>query len=227
MLALLVIVLASISTAQKVNAQEVKPSSSSAQTACPMAQFIVLGSTECKTHSKVNLSVTPVIKFMPEAPKVSKSQEKPVSASVSPIQASFNPTATLSADVLFDLTNSHRKDIGLSPFLHDKEVCSVAQSRKDEMVQEIFVTHQLHAGFYAKILSYFATENLIWNNSEAGALNWWLHSPIHKAAIDGNYKYACGVCNGDVCDMIFTNYDKKIVAVASTQNTPSPKNLVQ
>lgn len=110
------------------------------------------------------------------------------------------------------MVNNHRKGIGLTPFEHEKNVCEVADSRKYEMVQEIFVTHTLHAGFYAKNLPYWATENLIWQHTEAEALNWWLHSPIHRSALEGNYKYACGVCSGQVCNMVFTNYEPKIQA---------------
>lgn len=190
-----------------------------------MTQFFVVGSAECKGTSRTNFSAAPVSQFIPADPRLNKPHDKPVSASVNLVQASYTTIATLSASVLFDLVNTHRKEINLPAFEQDKDVCSVATSRRDEIVREIFVTGVLHAGFYAKNLPYFATENLIWQHSEAEALSWWLNSPIHRSAIEGNYKYACGVCNGEVCNMVFTNYEKKIATSGSflSAKTGKPK----
>lgn len=191
-----------------------------------MTQFLITANSTCVSASNKKIALTPTEKILlpttpPEAPKqesnLDKPAEAPISPAVSPVQALPAPTATLSADTLFSLVNSHRAEIGLASFEHDAQVCSVAQSRAQEIPQEIFVTHQLHAGFYAKNLPYYATENLIWQHTEAEALNWWLHSPIHRAAIEGNYKYACGVCTGEVCNMVFTNYEQKIIASSSAQ----------
>ncbi len=228
LLAFFALSLASNVYTAKAHAQEFK-----ANTQCPMAQFIVIGNSSCTKPKKI----TPTAEFLPTTnliPPVKleekKEEKKPtpptplVTPAVSVIETN---TATLSADLLFSLTNTHRAEIGLPAFEHDVQVCSVADSRKYEMVDEIFSTHNLHAGFYAKNLPYWATENLIWQHTEKEALNWWLNSPIHRSAIEGNYKYACGVCNGEVCNMVFTNYEPKIAEVPAAVNTSEEKNSPQ
>lgn len=231
LLALLILSLASLTITSKANAQEVKPQDQ----ACPIAQFFVAEKSDCKAFSTKSATLTATEQILlPTKEQPSKTVKTSGNASsatvlpsVSPVQTLNTPTATLSADILFSLVNAHRKEINLPAFEQNTDVCSVAASRRDEMVREIFVTHALHAGFYAKNLPYFATENLIWQRTETGALNWWLASPIHRTAIEGHYKYACGVCNGEVCNMIFTNYDKKTIAAAFTQTASTLKNLVQ
>lgn len=198
-----------------------------------MAQFIVIAPSGCNKPKKV----TPTAEFLPTSsliPPVKIDEKKEVEKPTSPaptvtptVSITDTNTATLSADLLFTLTNNHRAEIGLPAFEHEPQVCSVADSRKYEMVNEIFNTHNLHAGFYAKNLPYWATENLIWQHTEAEALNWWLNSPIHRSAIEGNYKYACGVCNGEVCNMVFTNYEPKIVEAPAVENTTQAKNPPQ
>lgn len=227
LLAATLIFLASIAITPKANAQEVLTENillgKNVQT-CPMAQFTAVADFACKKPFSLAQNFLPTTVFLPSPTTSSltetfKPQETVPSVSVAPSMQVSSPTATLSADVLFSLVNAHRASINLPPFEHDGAVCAVADSRKEEIVREIFVTHALHSGFYAKNLPYWATENLIWQHTEVTALNWWLHSPVHRAAIEGNYKYACGVCNGDVCNMVFTNYEKKtIAAVPETLN---------
>lgn len=143
-------------------------------------------------------------------------------ASVQPIQTtatnvpaqsvSSAPTASgsvLNADVLFTMVNAYRNSIGLTPFQKDARICAIAASRGPELDNEIYVSHTMHAGFYARNLPYWATENMISMQTEQQALDWWLHSPVHKAAIEGDYKYACTGCYGRSCDMIFTNFSPK------------------
>jgi len=181
-----------------------------------MAQFIVIANSSCEKPKKTtptseflaSSNIIPPVKIEEKKEPEKITQNPVITQAVNTVDTN---TATLSADLLFQLTNNHRAEIGLTAFEHEAQVCAVADSRKYEMVDEIFNTHNLHAGFYAKNLPYWATENLIWQHTEAEALNWWLHSPVHKSAIEGNYKYACGVCNGEVCNMVFTNYDPKVV----------------
>jgi uncharacterized protein YkwD len=129
-----------------------------------------------------------------------------------PQPATSAPTSSgsvLNADVLFNMVNAYRSSIGLASFQKDERICSVAASRGPELDNEIYVTHTMHAGFYARNLPYWATENMISMQTEQQALDWWLHSPVHRAAIEGDYKYACTGCYGRSCDMIFTNFSPK------------------
>lgn len=200
--------LASTLLAPKAHALELVPKNTlkgSIPPVCSSSNFLSLGQNSCnEPQQKPSLFITSQL--------IPTKTPKPT---IKPSKTSFVPgyivtsTATLSAQNLFELVNKYREKISLTPFEKDSKVCSVAESRKDEMQQEIFITHALHQGFYAKNLPYFATENLIYQHTEEAALTWWLNSPIHRSAIQGNYKYACGVCNGEVCDMIFTNYEKK------------------
>lgn len=132
----------------------------------------------------------------------------------------------LNADVLFNLVNATRAQYGLAPFQKDDRICAVAVSRAPELDNEIWVTHTMHAGFYARNLPYWATENIISMHTEQEALNWWLNSPVHRAALLGNYTHACTACSGGSCGMIFTNFEPKQIVVAPTQvavptHTPS------
>lgn len=234
LLALIVILLASTVITSKAQAVELSQVSSQQDLSdkCLVTQYIVLGKSECVKTEK-RKSSTPVktqakdllpTQSLLQQPKEEKKNEEPKTSQVTvsseaPQSYTVTPVATLSAEVLFQLVNTHRKEVNLPELTRNEPVCDVAYSRKEEIAQEIFVTHVLHAGFYAKNLPYYATENMIWQRTEQESLNWWLNSPIHRAAIEGAYKYACGVCNGEVCNMVFTNYEPKFAVVA--ENTPT------
>ncbi len=150
---------------------------------------------------------------------------------VTPTPVTYTPTtvasssngSVLNSDVLFNLVNGYRASLGLAPFQKIDQICSVANSRAPEIDSEIWVTHTMHAGFYARNLPFWATENLISMQNEQEALNWWIHSPVHNAALTGNYKYACTACSGRSCSMIFSNLEPKYVAPQiAQQNTPTP-----
>ena len=122
-------------------------------------------------------------------------------------------SASLNAEVLFNLVNNYRLQLGLVPFTKDASICEIANSRAPELYNEIFGNSYMHAGFRerAKSLNYWATENIIYQNTENGALNWWLNSPIHKSAIVGDYKYSCTACSGKSCCQIFTSFVPKVI----------------
>jgi len=133
-------------------------------------------------------------------------------------QARIGATNTvLNADVLFNLVNATRAQYGLAPFQKDERICTVAISRAPELDNEIWVSRTMHAGFYARNLPYWATENIISMHSEQEAVTWWLNSPVHRAALLGNYTHACTACSGGSCGMIFTNFEPKQVVAAPTQ----------
>lgn len=133
----------------------------------------------------------------------------PVAQASEPAEVAPVAGSQLNAEVLFGLVNAHRVSIGLAPFQQDPRVCAVAASRAPELDHEIFGGGGMHAGFYGRNLGFFATENMISQNTEQAALQWWLNSPVHRSAIEGNYGFACVGCAGKSCAMIFTNFAPK------------------
>lgn len=91
---------------------------------------------------------------------------------------------------------------------HD-ELCKIAQARAPQLYDEIFVTKNVHAGFYNMNIPYWMTENMAHYGSEEKILQWWLGSTIHRNAIEGDYKYSCGACSGNSCAQLFTNFTPK------------------
>lgn len=132
-----------------------------------------------------------------------------------------SPSATLNPDILFEIVNNYRASVGKPGFIKDAPVCSIAESRRPELYNEIHVTGVLHAGFYAKNHPYWATENMIYERTEARAFNWWMNSPIHRSAIEGNHTHACVACEGNICVQIFTSYTPKYVPPVAIA-TPIP-----
>jgi uncharacterized protein YkwD len=201
--------------ATSVNAQEASNLGNiQGKEGCPVSQFLITSSDSCSDKPKLSQTQ----EFLPTQTLISlknldKKRTKKEQSSQQIIKLTIKEPsveATLSADILFSLVNTHREQIGLPYFQKDPQVCSVAEARRKQIRTEIFLTHALHEGFYAMDLSFWATENMIWQHTEAEALSWWLHSPVHRSAIEGDYKYACGVCNGQVCNMVFTNYEPKV-----------------
>jgi len=116
------------------------------------------------------------------------------------------------ANVIFDLINSHRTSIGKPAFIKDEALCSLATTRSMELSGE-FANGTLHSGLYNRNLPYWITEDAKWGSNEAGTLRWWLNSPIHRAAIEGNHVYSCGACNGSQCSQLFTSYTPKQIPI--------------
>ncbi|MDO8269585.1 MAG: hypothetical protein Q7T54_02855 [Candidatus Levybacteria bacterium] len=117
-------------------------------------------------------------------------------------------SANLNNDLILDLINSHRASIGKAAFQKDEALCSLAQTRSTELSGE-FANGGLHSGLYNRNLPYWITENAKWGSNEAGTVKWWLNSPIHRRAIEGDYTYSCGYCNGTKCSQLFTSYTPK------------------
>lgn len=158
------------------------------------------------------------------APDPTTTQASPSITQTAPTSLPMSPTPIpdgtqpLNADIVFNLINQTRTQAGLPAFQKDDRICAVAASRAPELYSEIMVTHTMHAGFYARNLPYWATENIIYMRNEQQAVNWWLNSPIHRAAIYGNSTYSCVACSGNSCSEIFTNFESKIPSTA----TPIP-----
>ncbi len=118
------------------------------------------------------------------------------------------PNHSLNADILFSIINAYRASIGLSSFQKDKVICDIAKQRGPELDIEV-ETGSIHAGFYNKNLSFWATENMKYGGNEQEMFDWWMNSYIHRKAIEGDYAYSCGECYGESCVQIFTNYQEK------------------
>jgi len=116
----------------------------------------------------------------------------------------------LNSDIIFQLINDHRESIGKPAFVKDDALCTLATTRSTELYGELFEGKgYLHSGLYNRNLPYWITENAKWGSNEAGTVQWWLHSPIHRAAIEGDYTYSCGACQGSMCSQLFTSYIAK------------------
>ena len=128
---------------------------------------------------------------------------------------SLQPTVTilphsLDPEKLFTLINDHRKSMNLPLLQKHEYLCSIAQIRASQIYDEIFVTKNVHAGFYDMNLPYWITENAAHYPSEEAIFNWWLGSPIHRQAIEGKHMYTCGACYGNSCVQLFTSFIPKL-----------------
>lgn len=115
----------------------------------------------------------------------------------------------LNSDLILELINQHRTKIGKASFVKDEALCQLAQARSSELHDELFVKGGLHSGLYNRNLPYWITENAKYGSNEAGTVVWWLNSPIHRSAIEGDYTYSCGACKGTKCAQLFTSYTPK------------------
>lgn len=171
-------------------------------------------STEDTLYIPPTPTQTPTIMPTPEMQPQTKTQQTPTG------NVTAN-SASLNSDIIFDLINSHRAQIGKPAFLKDESLCSLAKTRSLELNDELFVNHNLHSGLYNRNLPYWITEDAKWGSNEAGTFSWWLNSPIHRAPIEGDYVYSCGACNGSMCPQLFTSYTPK--AVAATNDNSDAK----
>ncbi len=119
------------------------------------------------------------------------------------------------SNIIFDLINAHRLSIGKPSFQKDEALCSLAQTRSMELSSE-FANGTLHSGLYNRGLPYWITEDAKWGSNEAGTVRWWLNSPIHRKAIEGDYTHSCGACNGSQCSQLFTSYTPKQTATQTS-----------
>ena len=121
----------------------------------------------------------------------------------------------VNADTIQDLINAFRTRAGLTPFMREDNVCSLAKIRSMELAGEL-ANGVLHSGLYNRNLPYWIWENAKVGSDEQGTVTWWLNSPIHRSSMVGNYKYSCGACTGSYCSQLFTSYEPKVTAAALT-----------
>jgi len=111
-------------------------------------------------------------------------------------------------DIVLDLVNAHRASIGKTAFIKDEALCSLAQTRSNELAGEI-ANGSLHSGLFNRNLGYWITENAKVGGDENETLRWWLNSSIHRSQIQSDYTNACAGCTGKNCALLFTNYTPK------------------
>lgn len=138
---------------------------------------------------------------------VEASIKEPVLAKEVKAESQETVTNELNAEILLSLVNEHRQKIGIPALQKDDSLMQYAASRTPQLFDEIFVNGNMHAGFHALNLPYYATENIIYNRSETGAFNWWLNSGVHRAAIQNPEHTHTGIaCSGKTCAQIFTSF---------------------
>lgn len=160
-------------------------------------------------------TVTPVENVMPLAPITSQQ----------PLDLFPAEGPNLDSNLILSMINTHRTAIGKPAFQQEGALCSLAQTRSIELQGELFEgIGYLHSGLYNRNLPYWITENAKYGSNEAGTVQWWLNSPIHRRAIEGDYTYSCGACSGTKCAQLFTSYSPKASPINYTQTstaTPS------
>lgn len=125
-------------------------------------------------------------------------------------QESFGYNQPLDPNVLLDLVNQYRAQLGMVEYQTHPDLCELADSRAPELHDEIFRGVGLHAGLRRRQLDYYVTENMIHQPTEQAALNWWLSSGLHRRAIEsGTFTHSCGACQGNSCALLFTNFTPK------------------
>ena len=154
--------------------------------------------------------LTPTISPAEELLPDTQTSQPVISPTVQPTDTpSAGSSGGLNAEVLFAMVNQTRASAGLPAFQKHPDVCSIAYSRAPEIENEIYGNSYIHAGFRTKNIPFWASENMISQQTEQEALNWWLNSPVHRSAILGSDTYACTVCSGKTCAMIFSSLEPK------------------
>lgn len=111
-------------------------------------------------------------------------------------------------DTVLNMVNAHRATIGKPAFIKDDTLCSLAQTRSNELAAESN-RGALHSGLYNRNLDYWITENAKIGGDENETVRWWLNSSIHRSQIQSDYTNACVGCTGKNCALVFTSYTPK------------------
>lgn len=124
-------------------------------------------------------------------------------------QPTLTPTPSdINAVQLTKDINAYRKGMGLQPFIEDPRLCDIAQKRAIEQNTLGYLDH--HAG----ILKFYTGEYVFSENDVGpardvnGAYTSWFHSPPHRSAIEGTWKYACLRTKGGFAVQIFSSFDQ-------------------
>lgn len=178
--------------------------------------FLVSPSSIPSITHYASTSVMPTFIFPSETPSptLAQTENSPSSLLITPVLSPAQSVTTvtqnsLNPDRIFDLVNTYRISHGLLRFQKDDRICAIAKERSAQVYNEIFVTGALDAGLAGMHLPFFVTENIIYDDTEQNAVNWWLNDSTHLQIITGNYTYSCVACSGLSCAQIFTSYIPK------------------
>ncbi len=163
------------------------------------------------THSIIAASYTPSPKKATPTPSPSVIVSEVTISEPTPtvIVAEQNVTHVgNNPDTVMELVNAHRASIGKAAFIKDDALCSLAQTRSNELAYE-GNNGTLHSGLYNRNFNYWITENAKIGGNEAETVNWWLNSSIHRSQIQSDYTNACVGCTGKNCALVFTSYNPK------------------
>lgn len=95
---------------------------------------------------------------------------------------------------LLKLVNAERKKVGVAPLVLDERLNESAQRKSDEMVAEKRLEHTNKAGVHGytyiprNVGCIYRSENWVSALDSEAAMDWWMRSKLHKAAIQ-NKKY--------------------------------------
>lgn len=110
-----------------------------------------------------------------------------VEPSVTPREREWDPM--VAEDTLFDLVQKFRLENNLSPYIKSDFLCSIAQTRLQEIQQE-FSHKQFIAARFCQNCT--LSENLSRGyNSDQLVLDQWLASPSHSEILHRNYTHSC------------------------------------
>jgi uncharacterized protein YkwD len=170
-----------------------------------------------KTTDKTDATNTATVLAATAKPKPSLTPEPDNITETASDQPTGNPfdlpirtlKSSLNPEVLFNLINKHRADIGMPAFEKDGRLCQLAQYRAPMLQREIFGGGVMHSGLRALKLPYWITENIAGYNTEQVIFNFWMSDYIHKKAIESDNKYSCGACSGNTCAQEFSSFVPK------------------
>ncbi|MFA9288986.1 MAG: CAP domain-containing protein [Weeksellaceae bacterium] len=213
--ALIVFIMSIIAAAipPTTNAKTIVIPRSQKQELCPVVlepQQYCSDKDECVKGVAVELPTpTPTAKKRP-TPTVTLTEETQTNEENATVEETTVAAISAEAEEIFSMINTHRSALGLPAYQKDEKLCEIARSRAPELNNEIFGDSSIHAGFYARDIPFWITENMAGMGSVAANFQWWLNSTIHRQAIESSaFQYTCGVCTDGTCAQLFTSWQPK------------------
>lgn len=119
-------------------------------------------------------------------------------------------TAHLNSDKLWSLIEEWRTKEGLPAYIKDQRICDIANNRILEVDKEI-KENAPHKGFVDAVKDFpirggSFSENIVGAGSEEEALDKWLRSASHSAALRKSYTYSCISTKGPYAIQEFANF---------------------
>ena len=113
-----------------------------------------------------------------------------------------NPVPQINDEELWVLVNNWRKSEGRKEYKESELLCSFANERKYDLVKDYS-----HDGFHKRYdnNSFYISENIVAASSGKEALDKWLNSPAHAAALREPYSHSCIKCQNRYCVQLFAN----------------------